>query len=109
MKTSELLIQAKAVIADPAKWAQNTYAKNSQGVRVGADNPDAICFCSVGALQKISPKCYGAYALEVWQAMELLDDGCSEDILAYNDTHTHAEVMDVWDKAIQMAIEKEKE
>ena len=42
MKPSELLIKAKAVIADPKHWTQDVYAKDAKGQRRETWTPEKL-------------------------------------------------------------------
>lgn len=108
MKTSEFLIKAKALIDSPEKWTTGQLAKNSDGWTVSPEDDDAVCFCSVGALERV-------YFLDLnskysdWDRSRIvlwnqIDHGFIPD---FNDSHTHSEVMEMWDKAIAQAISDE--
>ena len=78
------LIAGKALISDQDHWCQGRFYRAGR-------------FCSVGALLRTLPdddarlKCaYDALSIR-------------EDIQIYNDKHTHAEVMAVWNQAIARA------
>lgn len=45
-----LLEDARKLLTDPAKWTQGTAARNAEGEITGTDKPDAVCFCSLGAI-----------------------------------------------------------
>ena len=96
MKTSEILIKAKEVIVDPANWTQGQYARNSNMDITSATDENATCFCSIGALLRI-----GGFNCDLRMQLSQYADG---NIAEYNDTHTHEQVMEVWDKAIAKAI-----
>ena len=49
-KISETLTAARAIIADPAKWTQQTHARDASVEAVRIDSKSAICFCLDGAL-----------------------------------------------------------
>ena len=110
MKPSELLIKAKAVIADPKHWTQGWYAHNADGFDVGSCEPEAVCWCSVGALDKVAHE-EGAVDARFEAASYLFkvadEFGCS-DIPDLNDHSSHETVMKAWDKAIKLAKEDEK-
>lgn len=117
MKTSEILIAAKKLIEDEKNWIQGTYAVDDKGFLSGArwgNEDDAVCFCSLGAIANVSGVRHGASGRfnpfgKEWpqEAEDLLMEVVDSDIHTFNDTHTHAEVMEMWDKAIKLAIEKE--
>lgn len=100
MKASETLIRAKAVIKDPKNWTQGTFARNSLGEAAGAISSSAVCFCSLGALKRIE------WSSSFHLQLRLNEAACGS-IVDYNDTHTHEQVMEVWDKAIAKAIADE--
>lgn len=102
MKTSEFLKQAKSLIDSPEKWTTEFVARNAQGGCVAETSDEAICFCSVGALYKqahISGLPY--IPQDSWKYLRSGTNGVEAP--KYNDSHTHAEVMLAWDKAIALA------
>ena len=110
MKPSELLIKAKAVIADPKHWTQCWYAKDAEGKSVGPCKPDAVCWCSVGAIDKVAHE-ESTYAAR-FAATRYLSDVAAEcgyiGIPDFNDSSSHEAVMKAWDRAIKLAKEDEK-
>ena len=90
---------AKALIATPATWTKNQYAKDSDGRHVHVDSEFAVCYCSIGAVIKATK---AESRNDVWQALDDAVEEC-ESIVELNDSHTHAEVMGVWNKAIATA------
>ena len=110
MKPSELLIKAKAVIADPKHWTQDVYAKDAKGHHTGPSTPDAVCWCSVGALDKVAHE-ENAYSTHLTTAgyLDVVSDECGySGIPDFNDNSSHEAVMKAWDKAIKLAKEDEK-
>ena len=110
MKPSELLIKAKAVIADPKHWTQGWYAHNAEGQDVEPAEPDAVCWCSLGALKKVAHEenangaCFAATEYLAVVAAECGYSGISD----FNDNLSHEAVMREWDEAIKLAKEDEK-
>lgn len=97
MKYSDYLKAAKALIDSPEKWTQGEYWRDAEGNSV--DRPvDAACMCSMGALLA-TPGPAGPVACNY--LMEACNDQC---VVEFNDTHSHAEVMQMWDKAIELAL-----
>lgn len=52
---TQALVEARAIIADPDKFAQGAMARDADGVRVSCFSPRAKCYCSWGALQVTAP------------------------------------------------------
>ena len=110
MKPSELLTKAKALIADPKHWTQGWYAQDAKGHRTVPSTPKAVCWCSIGALDKVareentySPK------LEAAKYLTKVSAECGySGIPDFNDSSSHETVMKAWDKAIKLAKEDGK-
>lgn len=107
--TLEVLIKAREIIADPKRWTQGWYAKDCDGVMTDSMNADAVCWCSMGALTK------AAHAIDnreaKYLATRVLADVIDQkfvaySVLDYNDHHSHEEVLQMFDKAIELAKSK---
>jgi hypothetical protein len=83
---------ARAKISDEKNWTQNAYARNTQGDIVSYSSSEAVCFCALGALKSIR-------SLE-FDDIQLLEEECNYSIEEFNDTHTHAEILAAFDRAI---------
>jgi hypothetical protein len=46
------LKEARAIIADPARYVQNAMARDAHGSKISPRHPAAVCFCSMGALAR---------------------------------------------------------
>ncbi len=113
MKPSELLTKAKAVIADPKHWAQGQYAKDAKGYSTGPAEPYAVCWCSLGALEKVAYEeedlpTYSDTRLAAMRYLAEVSAECGYSITDFNDNSSHEAVMRAWDKAIKLAKEDEK-
>ena len=110
MKPSELLIKAQAVIADPEHWTQDWYAHNAEGQDVGPSTPDAVCWCSLGALEKVAyeENTYAARFAATRCLFEVSAECGYSGIADFNDNSSHEAVMKAWDKAIKLAKEDEE-
>lgn len=97
MDTLEILKAGRELISDPARWTQNVTARDAQDDWAFASDQDAVCWCSLGALLKIGGSGYQ-------DAIDALDISAlqlgSQQATLFNDTHTHAEVLAMWDRAI---------
>lgn len=52
-KPSEKILQAMEIIGSPERWTKCTLARDSDGVAINLRDSDAVCFCSIGALDKV--------------------------------------------------------
>ena len=97
MTPLETLKAARDLISDPARWTQGEYARDADGEEVKAWSEDAACFCAYGAIQRFTER-------EDSEVDFYLKKACSEkfqsDVVTINDTHTHAEVIALFDAAI---------
>ncbi|WP_454287233.1 DUF6197 family protein [Rhizobium arsenicireducens] len=90
-----LLTKALELIRDPDHWTQGQFARDAAGQKVSINSPSATCFCSIGAVLVLAPPT----SLED-EALLLLEAQLTTSIATFNDTHTHAEVIAVWERAI---------
>ena len=93
MNKHEALKAARERIADPSSWTQGSAARDHKGVERAPDDDDATCWCAWGACW-IASKHNGALE-ELGEAMGTMSIG------EFNDSHTHAEVLAAFDKAIE--------
>lgn len=104
MKTAlQLLEEGKATIQDPKRWTQGAFARDKENEKVSSHNPTAVCWCSLGALNRIEDS--GEYR----QAVRLLCKAAGMEVADFNDSATHEEVIAMWDKAIELAKEEQNE
>lgn len=102
MNTYETLVAAKELINDPENWMQGDYT-NGKG-----------CYCALGAiavsagLTQFRSSGHPASLLlrEVVESQVKTSETQYETFAAYNDNHTHSEVMEAFDKAIALAKER---
>lgn len=88
MPLRQKLIEARALIDTPEKLLQNGLYSDGKG-----------CFCSLGALFQGDAYLAGARALK--SAIDVPIPKNMSSIPWFNDNHTHAEVMAMWDRAIE--------
>ena len=101
---ADQLRAAKARIATPDKWTQGDYSAEVHGIQ---------CFCALGALGEEDEE-----FLECPDAVMFLREALPAEWLAkskygtmengspiaeFNDSHTHADVMSLFDRAIELA------
>lgn len=114
MKISEILKAGKAVIADPKNFTQDgSYAKVSKesDVSVYGNDPEATCFCSIGALQRVNGEgdhnVRGVGYLDIALSQLTLPGPRYMHITSANDNFPHETVMKIWDRAIELAEKDE--
>lgn len=104
--TAEILQKARDLISDEKNWTQDAFARDEHGLSVMATDKRAVCFCSRGALYNVTGGAWsGAYDHLLGLVSE--DQDCLG-LAHFNDTHTHAEVLDLFDRAIKRAISAEE-
>ena len=98
------LKQARKVIKDEANWTQNVEARRADGSFCPPQSEEAVCWCTVGAIEKVTPEdsYVSDYAVRVLARAAGLYVTFSVwgDLGIWNDRSTHAEVMAAFDKAI---------
>lgn len=97
MNTKDVLIQVWELLSDESRWTKTKMARDAAMLVVPYDDPSAVCWCLVGALRKTSTN--GTNFFGAWQKLE---DMCGH-IADFNDSHTHAEVIALLDRAIAEA------
>ena len=104
---ARVLRAARERIATPERWTQGEYARTDKGDALPADDilsRRASCWCAVGALRAagVWSDDGNQFTRALADAIGLLDDYCIPD---WNDTpgRTHAEVLDAFSKAIELA------
>jgi len=116
--TREILLKARTLIADPKHWTKGEMARTQSGRPTTTTSPTACQWCSVGAITKaareVDPSydtnaCYGAMTglrLVTREVMEKegYQDDLRNNLAVFNDTHTHAEILSAFDKAIDASI-----
>jgi hypothetical protein len=99
MTPLELHAAAWKRIKDKKHWTQGYYARDSAKFTVSPNSPNAVCWCSVGALQK-EAIVNDVIMQEVSEALNQasIEAGFSN-IATANDTLPHPKVMAIWKRA----------
>ena len=96
MTVLEVLKAARELIADESRWTQKTYARDADGNAVDWALTCAHSFCMLGAIRHVTGRPIGHGP--VFAAIER---ACGvEYVVDFNDSHTHAEVLALFDAAI---------
>lgn len=102
MTTLEVLTAARELIADPGRWTQRAGARDAYGCPVPADWSGACQWCASGAVWAAiyaSKESYDDAA--VLAIFAPLNREAANNLLAFNDTEGHAEVLAAFDRAIE--------
>lgn len=91
LEAQMILSQARNLIAQPYAWTKGAYSKPH--IRA----PHGAAYCSVGALEHIAGPMYLGPAL---RAKEVLSAAMGGSVVEFNDSHTKAEVLAAFDRAI---------
>lgn len=94
MNTLDALKKARELIKDPSNWTQRASARNSAGESRSPSSSSACCWCASGALEKVCNK----FFIGPWDALSRFTK--MQTVITFNDSHTHAEVLALFDKAI---------
>lgn len=94
----ETLIAARAKIADPKHWTQNYLAHDISGRPISPYSPNAVCWCALGAIESVSRGRIGPAVMTLSSVIE-------GPVSQFNDTHTHAEILAAFDRAIEGATQ----
>lgn len=99
----EILTKAKDKIANPENWTKKRTARNKNGIGVSVTSSEAVCWCSVGAIEYVW-MINGALLDEFRNCIDLLEKVIGgRGVGHFNDSHTHTEVMEAFDKAILLS------
>jgi hypothetical protein len=102
MDTVEILTKARELISDEGRWTRLSYARDADGNVVRPNDPDAVCFCAMGALLRASKKSM-AYEDEEIPGFSELRKAMRRDVTRYNDAFSHKAVVLAFDRAIELA------
>jgi hypothetical protein len=104
----QVLISARALIADPARWIQRMYACTASGQKVAWYDQSASKWCAMGALYRAAYDLLGDP-----KEATLIGNAAAKSIRprrrfrgglpALNDTQGHAAVLAAFDEALQVA------
>ena len=106
MKSSEILVAAKALIEKPSNWTQKACARDYNGLEVAPLSSEACSWCILGAVRKVTSDTNNEKVYE--KVYENLYPFINEVLISeFNDRHSHSEILAVFDKGIAMALAHE--
>lgn len=92
------LLAAKTLISDPADWTRCALARRENGRECGPITAGAIKWCALGVVYAVDASNFGERS-----ALTHLLECSGGNIASFNNSHTHAEVMALFDRAIARA------
>lgn len=103
MTAAEVLRAARDMISDPKNWTRHQNARDAAGNPVLAWSADAVCWCSYGAVEAADPK-YSTTCDPDDFLHSAVDEKCPGlGVAEFNDSAEHADVLAVFDRAIEIA------
>lgn len=108
--TVEVLKAARDRISDPERWCQETEAQDAIGRNVEPTNAAAVRWCFAGAVYAEGVDATTAPHIGVSQIGRILNEAIGvEGAGPWNDApdRSHADVLEAFDRAIQLAEERE--
>jgi hypothetical protein len=102
MKTSTNLIKALDFIDVPGQWTQRVYARDKSGNEVNPNSKKAMCFCSLGIIERICNDGNESYNLS--RAAYILYDSCIDTINDKAETQFDEKMTGMWLGAIFTAL-----
>jgi hypothetical protein len=114
MSLADDIRAARAVIEDPDNWTQGAMALDADGNSTPSNSETAVCFCALGAVRRAMKepanpghgRPRGNAVIDALHTVVRETTGQKYFIDHFNDVHSHAEVLAMFDKAIARA-EKE--
>lgn len=98
MTAVEILREARALIESPDRWTQGAYARTAAGTETDPSARDAAQWCALGAI------CHaGDGSVNTQDAIALLKGATYQSVTVLNDEDGHADVLAMFDRAIQCA------
>ena len=98
-EAAKLLKEAREVIRFRRRWVQGHFALDGHGNVVKPDDNAAVCWCASGAMRKVGNN-NAWYSVARAALLNAVTGPNSGSLGRYNDNHTHAEVLEMFDDAI---------
>lgn len=100
----EILQAARKLIEESKHWTQGKMARDAYGNPIDRRSPLAVCFCAWGAVGRVCAGLGYDRKQERDMIMPLMrffpGDFVLTGLVEFNDTHTHGEVIELFDKTI---------
>jgi hypothetical protein len=85
-------------------WTQHVFARDARGSGVSLMSSEAVCFCAVGAVERVAGGTFSAMPL-IASLERAIGVGDTIAVTSFNDApeRTQAEVLTAFDNAIELA------
>lgn len=96
----DVLVAARELISVPERWTRGSYARDIDGRQRGAKSDYATCWCASGAIERVAGDAtFFGLQDKAWKALASLSGGS---VATFNDDQrtTHADVLELFDRAI---------
>lgn len=102
MTPKEVLVATRAKISDPNRWTREVAARDGHGIPCDPDQPEAACWCLVGAIVAVCPNDQAArnQAYVLLRAPTLNWELGIRNLHIFNDRNPHCVVLTKLDEAI---------
>lgn len=96
----EKLQQVREIIFNEQQWTQHSLARNAERKKTLPTDPEATCYCLIGAIVKVS---HPDVDLErrLIECIHINSDFKVGNLSLYNDSHTHSEIISLLDITIR--------
>jgi hypothetical protein len=97
-----VLTEARNLLSDPKKWTRGGYvsARDAHGEPTTYDNPNAVQFCMVGAMFKVSDSIGKGYA-GLYIGLDVIRNLIPASIAQFDESADHATMLAKFDEAIK--------
>jgi hypothetical protein len=101
-----ILRQAKDLIGTPERWTRYSAAIDADGNTCSITSSLAVSWCAFGAVTKIGKEADDSYRSRAILCLDAAAGRAYGSAPALNDNASHAEVMAMFDRAIEIAHER---
>lgn len=96
---ADVVREVRNLLADPDRWTQGDFAQNAMGDAVPAWANEAVCWCLVGAIEKVCDESEDVTEYEIETALR--DFSGWDPISSFNDNNPHAQVVTMLDRFLE--------
>ena len=112
-KALELVKGVRELLAEPRAWTRGACARDPQGNIVGGLDPNAVCWCLSGALERVRSHKNWQYSSQVearTAAINAMRGVMRTDIITFNDrvASGHEGILTMLDKVVE-ELEKDEQ